>query len=176
MPYIVSQPGWMQPAVSTPASTTNIQGWEIFLGYTTSTTTIEHFGVIQGVMHETDEETTRFAGETRRLAEERRREQRERYRAACRRARETLRSLLTEENQRRLDAGLDLLIIGSAGGQYRVRHGYQGNIRSDGRTFCAHPRMMTPDGDWFPVEDVLIAQIFALVTDEPAFLRVANMS
>ncbi len=170
MPYIVSQPGWtQQTAVSIPANVTTTATTMLLSRYLATISTPYDANVEYEAARQRDEERWE--------REERIREQRERYRAASRRATETLRSLLTEENQRRLDAGFDLLIVGSAGGQYRVRHGYQGNIRrSDGRTFCAHPSMVTPEGDLLPTEDAMIAQILALVTDEPAFLRVANAS
>lgn len=69
-------------------------------------------------------------------------------------------------------------IVGSHGTRYRVNEGVSGNIewlRPDGQVggrLCAHPTMC--DG-WLPTADVMLSQLLALITDEMAFVRLANV-
>lgn len=64
-------------------------------------------------------------------------------------------------------------VVGSAGGRYRVRLGWSGNVFSldeagrEIRSYCAHPREPIPD------PDVALGQYLMLVTDEPRFLNTA---
>lgn len=69
-------------------------------------------------------------------------------------------------------------VIGSAGGRYRIRRGVSGNVDwldADGQVggrLCAHPTM---ENGWMPDQDVALAQLLALTTDEVAFVAVANV-
>ena len=69
-------------------------------------------------------------------------------------------------------------VIGSAGTVYRLHRGVSGNVewlRPDGHPggrLCAHPEMRQ---GWLPVEDVLVSQLLALMTDEVGFVRTANV-
>lgn len=94
------------------------------------------------------------------------------------RALQLLSELLDEAQQAsyRLDGFFE--IMGSEGTLYRVRRGTSGNvewIKPDGTVggkLCAHPTMRE---QWLPTEDVVIAQMLALTTDERAWLAVANL-
>lgn len=109
-------------------------------------------------------------------------EQAERQRArvaAVSRAEELLLTMLTVDQAADRERGRDgFLVMGSAGGVYRIRPGTAGNvdwIQADGTvggTLCAHPTM---DHHWLPEPDVHLAQLLALTTDEAAFVRVANV-
>lgn len=69
-------------------------------------------------------------------------------------------------------------VVGSAGGRYRIRRGVSGNVDwldNDGQVggrLCAHPTM---EHGWMPDQDVALAQLLALTTDEVAFVAVANV-
>jgi len=99
-----------------------------------------------------------------------------RQRAAAR-AQELLLSLLTEAQAADyLDRGW-FEVRGSAGGRYRIRRrGQAGNVdrmpdtgEEREASLCAHPPGHLPDAD------AHLAQMMALVTDEPGFLRTANV-
>lgn len=96
--------------------------------------------------------------------------------AASDRAGELLLALLSEEQEQTWRERDWFTVQGSRSGRtYRIRRGYAGNVDlldDNGNpevTYCAHP----PD---VPAEDAGIAQMLALVTDEDAFLAVANAS
>ena len=107
------------------------------------------------------------------------REERTRSRtAAIARGEELLLSML-DENQREAYRQDDMFaVIGSCGAVYRIHRGVAGNIEwikpdgTRGGLLCAHPTMH--DG-WLPTPDVMLAQMLALIHDEPGFLRVANV-
>jgi len=69
-------------------------------------------------------------------------------------------------------------VIGSCGTLYRIHRGTSGNIEwvkpdgSVGGRLCAHPTM---HHEWLPTEDVMLAQMLALIHDEREFCRVANV-
>lgn len=69
-------------------------------------------------------------------------------------------------------------VIGSAGTLYRLHRGVAGNvewIKPDGEPggrLCAHPSMAE---SWLPTEDVMLAQMLALMTNEREFVRIANV-
>ena len=69
-------------------------------------------------------------------------------------------------------------VIGSHGTVYRINRGTSGNvewIKPDGTVggrLCAHPCMRE---QWIPTEDVMLAQMLALTTNERAWLAVANV-
>lgn len=115
---------------------------------------------------ERDAEWLRRAGEQRLEREQ-----------ATSRARELLRSLLSEEQWASYEENGWFEVRGSKGGRWRIRdRGQSGNVDlmpeiGDERdaTYCAHP----PDG--LPDADAHIAQMLALVTDEEAFVKVANV-
>jgi hypothetical protein len=104
--------------------------------------------------------------ESRRLVEE-----------VSRRAEELLVALLSDEQVSTWREHSYFTVRGSrSGALYRIRRGISGNVDRmlPGQpgvpevTFCAHP-------PGIPAEDVCLAQMFLLVTDEEAFLRVANV-
>ena len=92
------------------------------------------------------------------------------------RAEELLLSLLSEEQAASYRERGWFEVRGSKGGRWRIRNrGQSGNVdlmpeigEEREATYCAHP----PDG--LPDADAHVAQMLALVTDEEAFLRVAN--
>jgi hypothetical protein len=94
------------------------------------------------------------------------------------RAAELLLSLLPTDQRERYRLHGEFEIIGSAGNLYRIRRGSSGNIdwiEPDGAVggrLCAHPTMR--DG-WLPDADVALAQFLALTTNEPEFIRLANV-
>jgi hypothetical protein len=109
------------------------------------------------------------------------REQREAERRAEReqaeaRSLELLRSLLTGEQWASYQENGWFEVRGKSGRRWRVRNqGQSGNVdlmpeigNERDATYCAHP----PEG--LPVADAHAAQMLALVTDDEAFMRVAN--
>ena len=90
-------------------------------------------------------------------------------------ANELLIELLSDEQQRTWIEQHWFEVVGSESGRvYRIRSGNTNNVvrltedqSQRERVFCAHP----PD---IPDADVNLAQMLLLVTDEPAFLAVAN--
>lgn len=108
------------------------------------------------------------------------------------RAFQTLMSLLTPEQREEYRVRKHFHMRGSKGTLYRILHGSSGNVRQvlseadEGRglhAFCAHPRMSVDartaeaagiSAGHLPHEDAMIAQMLALMTDEDAFLAVAN--
>ncbi len=114
--------------------------------------------------------------------ERRRQEQeeaQERYRAkqeeASRHANELLLALLSDEQAVTWQEHHWFDVHGGrTGRRYRIRHGIVHNVNLMSEyadeaevNYCAHPPGV-------PAEDVCLAQMFLLVTDEDAFLRVAN--
>lgn len=94
------------------------------------------------------------------------------------RADELLLSMLSEDQRQTYQLRGEFEVIGSAGGVYRIRRGTSGNVdwlEPDGRVgarLCAHPTMAE---GWLPDQDVAVAQMLALITDEPGFVRLANV-
>lgn len=119
----------------------------------------------------------------RELERRRREERRARQEAARETARRLLRSLLTEDQWSDYERSEEFRVTGSAGTLFLVRHGTMGNVcrlDSEGREievrYCAHPRLWDDEhDDELPTEDVLAAQVLALVTSEENFLSVANV-
>lgn len=97
---------------------------------------------------------------------------------ATSRAESLLLEMLSQSQRERYQLLGEFEVMGSAGTLYRIKRGVSGNIewvKPDGVVggrLCAHPTMR--DG-WLPTEDVVLAQFLALTTDEPAFLRLANV-
>jgi hypothetical protein len=130
-------------------------------------------------------EPTEADRERLRRAEVVRQEREERWRrnAAARvhansRAEELLLAMLNEAQRRSYRLNGTFEVIGSHGNLYRIHRGKAGNvewIKPDGKfggKLCAHP---TERDDWLPVPDVMLAQMVDLITDERAFIRVANV-
>jgi hypothetical protein len=98
--------------------------------------------------------------------------------AAQDRAAALLESMLPPEQVQRYRLVGSFEIIGSHGTLYRVNRGVAGNIewiKPDGTVggrLCAHPDMYST---WLPEADVHLSQLLALMTDERAFCRVANV-
>jgi hypothetical protein len=98
---------------------------------------------------------------------------------ASNRADDLLLSMLSPEQRESYFLNNHFEVIGSCGNRYRIREGVSGNIdwlddetgEVKGR-LCAHPTM---ERDWLPVQDVAVAQLLALTTDEMSFVRVANV-
>jgi hypothetical protein len=90
------------------------------------------------------------------------------------RADRLLRSVLSSEMARELDAQGWFTVVGSAGGEYRLRLGRFGNVRQEDpekvTRYCIHPVDDVPDAD------TVLSQVLLLWTDEPAFLATANSS
>lgn len=101
---------------------------------------------------------------------------------AQQRARELLRSVLDEENRRRLDAHRPLRIIGSAGGIYEIDPTkFAGNLiqlnaaNMEVGRFCVHIPNRDDERRPIPSEDNAVAQILALTTDEAEYIAMANV-
>jgi len=96
---------------------------------------------------------------------------------ATARAEALLHDLLDEGQRASLQAHGYFDLIGSHGGYYRISTGISGNVawrspEGQWSRICAHPDMRL---SWMPTEDVMVAQMLALVTDEPAFIARANV-
>lgn len=124
-----------------------------------------------------EEETARAARIAARQVEV---EQRRTVRATARsRSEETLLSFLDEQQRADYLATGAFDVTGSAGGRYRIRKGSSGNVvyldpvtHLRIGTLCAHPSM---NEQWLPDPDVALAQMLALMTDEPNFCGIANV-
>jgi hypothetical protein len=113
-------------------------------------------------------------------------EQREQRRLARTRATDRattiLRELLTPQQRADFERDRAFQVVGSAGGLYRIRYGTAGNVEwwepgspsEVAGVLCAHPDMWDGVG-WLPTPDVMLAQMLALTTDEPGFVRTANV-
>lgn len=106
--------------------------------------------------------------------EERQRQREEHARVIRERAEETLALLLTDEQLEDWRRTSSFRLITQAGHVYRIRRGIAGNvdlIEGDETVerLCAHPYGV-------PHEDVVIAQVLALRTDEVGFRRTANIT
>lgn len=111
--------------------------------------------------------------------EERRRAAHEHRITAQGRATETLRSFMTPEQRADYDEHEHFFVEGSAGNLYRIDKGNAGNVMYCDRvtrrplgSICAHPSMAE---QWIPDQDVALAQMLALMTDEPRFTAIANV-
>jgi hypothetical protein len=98
--------------------------------------------------------------------------------AARTRARNTLMEFLTPEQRAEYEAEGHFVCTGSEGNRYRIERGNAGNVvyldergEAAGR-LCAHPSMSE---QWLPDQDVALAQMLALMTDEQNFVRIANV-
>jgi hypothetical protein len=178
------------------SSTSTPLAWEAWNQQLTSSTTgsiiVSATGTVQwGAWNTAYEETAEEAAareernrvlreaaeQARAEAEERNRVLREAAEQAQARAEELLEAMLSDEQAAsRRDSGFFTVRGSSSGAAYRIHNkGITGNVdRLDGEgrrevVFCAHP----PAG--IPVADVHLAQMLSLVTDEDAFLRVANV-
>lgn len=98
--------------------------------------------------------------------------------AARTRARNTLLEFLTPVQRAEYEAEGHFVCTGSEGNRYRIERGNAGNVvyldergEAAGR-LCAHPSMSE---QWLPDQDVALAQMLALMTDERNFVRIANV-
>ena len=112
-------------------------------------------------------------------AEERRQEAHRRRASAEARARDTLRTFLNPEQRADYDQHGHFYVEGSAGNLYKIERGNAGNVKYVDRatrrelaSICAHPTMRE---EWLPDQDVALAQMLALATDEPLFTAIANV-
>lgn len=95
---------------------------------------------------------------------------------ASERAVELLLSLLSDEQAATYAEHGWFEVRGSSGRRWRIRNrGQSGNVdlmpeigEKHEATYCAHP------AEWLPDADAHVAQMLALVTDDEAFMRVAN--
>lgn len=101
---------------------------------------------------------------------------------ATERATVVLMSFLTPAQQASYERDKSFRVVGSAGGVYRIRYGSAGNVdwfapgavdRPTG-ILCAHPDLWD-GGDYLPTPASMLAQALALITDEPGFVRDANI-
>lgn len=104
--------------------------------------------------------------------------QRAQREAATERARELLLVLLDAEQREQYALDRAFMVRGSAGGMYRIEYGTAGNIKLCAGAhneavvqYCGHP----DDVDDLPTEDVQVAQMLALQTDEPGFIAACNV-
>jgi hypothetical protein len=97
-------------------------------------------------------------------------------RAAKARARNTLLSLLNEEQRESVEQGLGFEVVAKSGNRYRIRPGNTVQKLDPSGSFplvtlCVR---IAPQGEeWFPADDEAIAQKLLLESDEEAFLRQA---
>lgn len=159
---------WNTPVTITACGTTT--GW-YQLGYLNDSYINVANNVVQPEPERTPEEQER-----------RNREHRERIRRAGlerqeaeTRAEALLLSFLSEQQRGDYRNNQHIVVIGSAGGRYRIRPGLVGNIDwldgngAVGGSLCCHPR-----SEALPHPDIMLAQMLALITDEEAFVRLAN--
>jgi hypothetical protein len=105
----------------------------------------------------------------------RERERDARRRTAAEAAEQLLLSALNAEQAASYRANKIFEVVGSHGGRYRINYGTAGNV--DALTpngvfigaLCCHPQ------GGLPTPDVMLAQMLHLATDEPGFLRTANV-
>lgn len=91
-------------------------------------------------------------------------------------SRSLLLSFLTETQQHDVTTSGVFEVVGSDGKTYRIEtNDYSGNIYrvEDGRRFCCYPQPTRP-GQKLPLNDMLLGQFLALVTNAPYFLRIAE--
>jgi hypothetical protein len=118
--------------------------------------------------------------------ERRREESRARAEKAQERALATLRSVVTAEQWEQWEQHNAIDVVGSKGTRYRIREGREGNVyQLDDQgelvfSWCAAPdgEVRDKDGEvagYLPTPDIVLGQLLALITDEPGFLRTANL-
>lgn len=164
--------GWNHQVYVTSSTTTNTvwQNWnqQYWIPVGTTSTTVMYTPVSE----ENEQQRAERIERDRLVAadwERRRQEQEE----VGRHANELLLALLSDEQAATWREHHWFTVRGSASGDvYRIRRGTLNNVdrMDDGEVetiFCAHPPEV-------PAEDANLAQMFLLVTDEDAFLRVAN--
>ena len=176
---------WVSPWQLTSNTPNVLTPYRVIFQSTTSTVTTATINSTatnvwyHWVQHENVKREARKITEAQRLQRQREQEELQRQlaeetkrrREAKARAKKLLVQHLTPEQQRSLDER-GYFDIGVAGKTYRIRQGTHGNVRlvENGRetvSFCAQP-------DGVPDEDAMLAQKFALETDEAMFLRIAN--
>ena len=118
--------------------------------------------------------------EAARKVEQRRRE------LASERAEQLLKTILTEDQWVSWERDKNFELITQSGRRYRIRRGVSHNVQLveddfETESLCAHPAISvwSEDGGLLgkiPAEDVVVAQVLALRTDEEGFRRVANIS
>lgn len=174
----------------TITASTNSGGW-IELGYLDGQIEIEdqqefrRAYLNQWVCSEESEEDAERRREAHRQYEAERDERTRTRNEATARAEAWLLTLLDDDQKRDYQQNGTFDIIGSHGGRYRIHQGSMGNVEwiaplteaneatsSRQNMLCAHPNMRQ---GWLPHADVAIGQMLALVTDEPEFLRLANV-
>jgi hypothetical protein len=122
----------------------------------------------------TQEERDAWAAEQERLREQCRRQDQERV-TAREHAEALLLSVLDEVQAASYRQTQGFEVVGSHGGRYRINWGTAGNVYA-----------LAPDGDFvgalcchpcggLPVPDVMLAQALHLMSDEPDFVRTANV-
>jgi hypothetical protein len=111
-----------------------------------------------------------------------RQEERQRARAAVNdRALALLMSVLDEVQAEAYRRDQTFEVVGSHGGLYRIRPGIMANVDALNPTtrefigrLCAHPREYDANGD-LPEADLALGQLLDLTSDEPGFVRDANV-
>lgn len=96
---------------------------------------------------------------------------------AQRRARSLLRSFLTPAQNRQLMRSRFFLVVGNAGGIYRLvpESGSVARVEKHGSRYYATTRYCLHDPDEeMPPADVTLGQMLLLLCDEPAFIAQAN--
>jgi hypothetical protein len=94
---------------------------------------------------------------------------------AQRRARELLRSHLSDEQRDDYDRSRSFVVAVPSGRRYRISHAWAFNVRdeADRTEYCVQFRRGLY-GREIPIEDLMLGQKLLLECDEPRFLRTAN--
>lgn len=180
-------------AASTTATVivaTTTTGWADWPGMTAlptaaGTSSTLAYSYAPPIREATPQEVARFAAQ--RAERDRMAQQRAaRQAVVTERAAAGLLAVLSPEQRQSYLANETFRVLGSAGGRYRVWPGRAGNVYAldtQGREvakLCAHPQLGCFDGlgrrlGFLPDQDVALAQMLALTSDEPGFLAVANV-
>lgn len=191
----ISNPTWINWVTTSTGGTGNTQ--LIWANWTNATTATTTQWTVQNAAAPTEEQRARWAQEaaereTRWQAREAEREARHRadleaLEVAKVRAEETLRAVLDDEQWAAWESDKRFELITQSGRRYRVARGISHNIKliaadsdREVESLCAYPRRAIHDDagnrlGQLPAEDVVIAQVLALRSDEEGFRRVANI-
>jgi hypothetical protein len=177
---MMAGPGTLYTAATTSTATTSStvvwdnwnQAWTVIGTTTGSTAWLQWNTVYVEARTETAEQRARREEDLERAREE----ARKLAEAARQNAEQLLTALLTDEQNATWREHSYFTVLGSSSGRtYRIRRGIAGNVDLMAEyedaaevTYCAHP-------PGIPAEDVCLAQLFLLCTDEDAFLAVANV-
>lgn len=181
MPYTVSGGGGLPATWGTVTAGTSSTTFNYTVNFTSSSSTAWNTFYSNGQIRPPYQRTQQEIDDARRIEARRVEETRQRTSerdTASQRAKDLLMTLLNEQQRESYEHTCSFEIIGSLGTRYRINRGTNGNVEwltpdgESGGRLCAHPTMVE---HWLPMPDVHAAQMLALMTDEAAWLRLANV-